>query len=59
MSELENLLAKENGILRSEIAKLTSERDKAVNCIYSIQRALEIGDAGGAMGEVIAYNFDK
>lgn len=47
---------KESKQLRSEIVRLTEERDRAANCIRGVQTALENGDPSDAMEEVIAYN---
>lgn len=47
---------KESQQLRSEVVKLTEERDRAVGCIYGVQTALENGDPKDAMEEIIAYN---
>lgn len=54
--DLENLIAQIE-VLYSDIERLTTERDEAVNCIYSIQTALENGNTTSAMEEIITYNF--
>lgn len=54
--DLENLI-KQIEVLYSDIERLTTERDEAVNCIYGVQTALKNGDAIGAMEEIITYNF--
>lgn len=47
----------ENKQLVSEIEKVTSERDEALNCMHAIQVALENGDSSMAFEEIVNYNF--
>lgn len=54
--DLKNLINQYEA-LYSDIIRLTTERDEAVNCIYGVQTALANGDAADAMNEVITYNY--
>lgn len=55
-NDLKNLI-NQYEMLYSDIMRLTTERDEAVNCIYGVQTALANGDSVGAMEEVVTYNF--
>lgn len=43
--------------LRSEVERLTAERDEAANCIYCVKKFLEYGDYGAAMEDIITFYY--
>lgn len=50
---------KDNRVLISDVSRLITQRDEAVNCIYAVQKALESRDIAGAMSEIVTYNYRK